>query len=178
MHCLYKHGDVLPLGSTCEQPSLAIPGGGGGLLGLEGDKSEVGDFAERPQRFKNRFLNFVRLGSLVNNAAETFFKSEIRRRLFVTAVLILVSRTGYFIPLPGFDRRLIPEDYLSFASRSMDELGDFSAELKLSLFQLGISPQIAASILMQVLCHIVPSLVKLRKEGLDGNEKIKGYMCV
>lgn len=40
-------------------------------------------------------------------------------------------------------------------------------------FQLGISPQIAASILMQILCHVVPSLVKLRKEGLDGHEKIK-----
>ncbi|GFY98782.1 SecY protein transport family protein [Actinidia rufa] len=56
------------------------------------------------------------------------------------------------------------------------KLGDFSEELKLSLFQLGISPQIAASILMQVLCHVVPSLVKLRKEGLDAQEKIKSYM--
>lgn len=31
---------------------------------------------------------------------------------------------------------------------------------------------------VQVLCHIVPSLVQLRKEGLDGHEKIKSYMCV
>lgn len=31
---------------------------------------------------------------------------------------------------------------------------------------------------VQVLCHVVPSLVKLRKEGLDGYEKIKSYMCV
>lgn len=73
----------------------------------------------RPKRFKNRFLTFVHLGSLVNNAAESFFKSEIRRRLFVTAVLILVSRVGYFIPLPGFDRRLIPADYLSFVAGSV-----------------------------------------------------------
>ncbi|XP_068663356.1 preprotein translocase subunit SCY2, chloroplastic [Aristolochia californica] len=130
----------------------------------------------KAKRFKNRFLTFVRLGSLVNNAAESLFKSEIRRRLFVTALLIVVSRIGYFIPLPGFDRRLIPEDYLSFVSGSVDELGDLSADLKLSFFQLGISPQIAASILMQVLCHIVPSLVKLRKEGLDGHEKIKRYI--
>ncbi|PIA30790.1 hypothetical protein AQUCO_05400118v1 [Aquilegia coerulea] len=126
--------------------------------------------------FKNRFLDFVRIGSVVNNAAESFFKSEIRRRLFVTAVLIVISRVGYFIPLPGFDRRLIPGDYLSFGSGSVDELGDSASELKLSLFQLGISPQIGASILMQVLCHVLPSLVKLRKEGLDGNEKIKSYI--
>ncbi|KAL0391016.1 UNVERIFIED_CONTAM: Preprotein translocase subunit SCY2, chloroplastic [Sesamum calycinum] len=114
----------------------------------------------KPEAFRNRFLNFVRLGSIINNAAESFFKSEIRRRLFVTAVLIVVSRLGYFIPLPGFDRRLMPENYLSFVSGSV--AWDQS--------------QIAASILMQVLCHVVPSLVKLRKEGLDGHEKIKSYI--
>ncbi|OIV89434.1 hypothetical protein TanjilG_21892 [Lupinus angustifolius] len=105
----------------------------------------------KPNReYKNMFLNLVRLSSVINGAAESFFKSEIRRRLFVTAVLIVISR--------------------------VDELGDFTSELKLSIFQLGISPQIIASIIMQVLCHVVPSLVKLRKEGLDGHEKIKSYM--
>ncbi|KAI4301266.1 hypothetical protein L6164_034560 [Bauhinia variegata] len=130
----------------------------------------------RPKMYKNRFLNFVRWSSVLNDTAESFFKSEIRRRLFVTAVLIVISRVGYFIPLPGFDRRLIPQDYLSFVTGSVDELGDYTSELKLSLFQLGISPQIMASIIMQVLCHVVPSLVKLRKEGLDGHEKIKRYI--
>lgn len=66
--------------------------------------------------FKNRFLNFVRFGSVINEAAESFFKSEIRRRLFVTAALLVLSRVGYFIPVPGFDRRLIPQAYLSFVS--------------------------------------------------------------
>lgn len=75
-----------------------------------------------PKMFKNRFLDFVRLSSVLNNAAESFFKSEIRRRLFVTAVLIIISRVGYFIPLPGFDRRLVPQDYLSFVSGSVGKL--------------------------------------------------------
>ncbi|CAA0815528.1 Preprotein translocase subunit SCY2-chloroplastic [Striga hermonthica] len=70
----------------------------------------------------------------------------------------------------------MPENYLGFISGSTDELGDFAPELKLSLFQLGIGPQIGASIIMQVLCHVIPSLVKLRKEGLDGHEKIKSYI--
>ncbi|XP_050363480.1 preprotein translocase subunit SCY2, chloroplastic [Argentina anserina] len=141
------------------------------------DESEGYNGAEaKPIMFRNRFLDFVRISSVINNAAESFFKSEIRRRLCVTAALIVISRVGYFIPLPGFDRRLIPQDYLSFASGSVDQLGDFTAELKMSLFQLGISPQIIASIIMQVLCYLVPSLVKLRKEGLDGQEKIKSYI--
>ena len=59
---------------------------------------------------------------MLNTAAERFFKSEIRRRLFVTSVLLVLSRVGYFIPLPGFDRRLIPQDYLSFVSGSVGEL--------------------------------------------------------
>ncbi|XP_058077718.1 preprotein translocase subunit SCY2, chloroplastic isoform X1 [Magnolia sinica] len=172
----YANNEAISLQSSMLELTPMVPEAGTDLL----DSHDVGDSTSsqtRPKKFKNRFLTFVRLGSVVNGAAESFFKSEIRRRLFVTAVLILVSRVGYFIPLPGFDRRLIPEDYLSFISGSVaDELGDFSAELKLSLFQLGISPQIAASILMQVLCHVVPSLVKLRKEGLDGHEKIKGYI--
>ncbi|KAK4848086.1 hypothetical protein QYF36_009147 [Acer negundo] len=140
------------------------------------DVNNYESLQSKPTMFRNRFLNFVRLSSVLNSAAESFFKSEIRRRLFVTGVLIVLSRVGYFIPLPGFDRRLIPQDYLSFASGSVDDLGDFTAELKLSFFQLGISPQIIASIIMQLLCHVVPSLVKLRKEGLDGFEKIKSYI--
>ncbi|GAB2269967.1 Preprotein translocase subunit scy2, chloroplastic [Dionaea muscipula] len=128
-------------------------------------------------KYKNRFLNFVCLSSIINIAAESLFKSEIRRRICITIALLVLSRVGYFIPLPGFDRRLIPPDYLSFVSGSTgEELGKYSPELKMSLFQLGVSPQIAASILMQILCHILPSLVKLRKEGLDAQEKIKGYI--
>lgn len=83
------------------------------------DNSEV--VGPRPEAFRNRFLNFVQFGSIINDAAESFFKSEIRRRLFVTAVLIVMSRLGYFIPLPGFDRRLMPENYLSFVSGSVGE---------------------------------------------------------
>lgn len=83
----------------------------------------------RPKYFRNRFLNFVRLSSVLNNAVESFFKSEIRRRLFVTAVLLVISRIGYFIPLPGFDRRLIPQDYLSFASGSVGKFCNLEEKL-------------------------------------------------
>ncbi|PKA65018.1 Preprotein translocase subunit SCY2, chloroplastic [Apostasia shenzhenica] len=173
-----KHAEEETLGSEPSHPQALLVDSSnemGSFVARE-EESVVGNFLARPGRYKNLFLNFARLGTVVDDMAESFFKSEIRRRLFVTALLIVISRIGYFIPLPGFDRRLIPQDYLSFASGSTDELGDFTAEMKLSLFQLGISPQIAASILMQVLCHVLPSLVKLRKEGLDGHEKIKGYI--
>ncbi|KAB5568384.1 hypothetical protein DKX38_002177 [Salix brachista] len=166
----YANADATPVHETIPPRS----DDGVALLNLL-DVNKLNSLQSQPKMFRNRFLNFGRMNSVINSAAESFFKSEIRRRLFVTAVLIVISRVGYYIPLPGFDRRLIPRDYLSFVTGSVDEL-DFSTELKLSFFQLGISPQILASILMQVLCHVVPSLVKLRKEGLDGHEKIKSYI--
>lgn len=92
-------------------------GGGGGTFISPGSGFESSQSGTKA--FRNRFLNFAKLGSVLNNAAESFFKSEIRRRLFITAVLLVISRVGYFIPLPGFDRRLIPENYLSFVSGSV-----------------------------------------------------------
>lgn len=89
--------------------------------GLAQDVNKLEVSEPRSMAFRNKFLNFVRIGSIINNAAESFFKSEIRRRLFVTSVLLVMSRVGYFIPLPGFDRRLIPENYLSFVSGSVGE---------------------------------------------------------
>lgn len=144
-------------------------------LNVNGSENS-GILEPKPEPFRNRFLNFARIGTIINNALESFFKSEIRTRLFVTAVLLVVSRLGYFIPLPGFDRRLMPENYLNFLNGSTEELGKLTPELELSLFQLGLSPQIAASILMQLFCVLLPPLVKLRKEGLDAHEKIKSYI--
>lgn len=137
----------------------------------------VPDIGSR-RRFRNRFLGLVKLRTNIAEAAEGIFKSEIRRRIFVTIVLLMASRAGYFVPLPGFDRRSMPGDYLGFVSGAVEELGDAVSELKLSVFQLGISPYILSSIVMQVSCHLVPALVKLRKEGIDGNEKIKKYTFV
>ncbi|XP_058211392.1 preprotein translocase subunit SCY2, chloroplastic isoform X2 [Rhododendron vialii] len=181
--CIYVsndfRGDNMSVGATSSEsqnPELLQQKIDAAYLPSLHDIDNAGTFQSKPRRFKNRFLNILLAGSLLNNAAESFFKSEIRRRLFVTALLIVISRVGYFIPLPGFDRRLIPKDYLTFVSGSVGELGDFTGELKLSLFQLGISPQIGASILMNVFCYFLPSFVKLRKEGLDANEKIKSYI--
>nr|CAB3461567.1 unnamed protein product [Digitaria exilis] len=115
-----------------------------------GEGNGVSAAGRKGAGYRNRFLDLARLGAVVEGAAEAFFRSEIRRRLAVTAALIVLSRVGYFIPLPGFDRRLIPDSYLSFAPLPADDLGDFGSELELSFFQLGISHQISASIVMQV----------------------------
>ncbi|CAM6110089.1 unnamed protein product [Calypogeia fissa] len=160
--------------SSSSQPSPSNRRSANGYYGLsEHQQQAPKEFRSKP--YRNRFLGFSKIGTIVNDAAESFFKSEIRRRIFVTVVLVMASRLGYFIPIPGFDRRFMPGDYLALVSGAVEELGDLVSELKLAVFQLGISPYIFSSIVMQVATHIVPKLTKLRKEGLDGNEKIKKY---
>ncbi|BBN00232.1 preprotein translocase subunit SecY [Marchantia polymorpha subsp. ruderalis] len=178
-----KFGGFSNLGFSAN-PSEWFPRDRVGRAGLVWRASVVSEGGDSPvlssppapgKPFKNRLLGISKFGSVINDAAESFFKSEIRRRIFVTVALILASRVGYFIPIPGFDRRFMPGDYLALVSGAVEELGDLVSELKLAVFQLGISPYIFSSIVMQVACHLIPSLSKLRKEGLDGNEKIKKY---
>eukprot|EP00250_Pteridium_aquilinum_P008364 c17890_g1_i1 orf=92-1885(+) len=127
------------------------------------------------KHFKNRFLVLAKLGTTVKKQLESFFKSEIRQRALVTILMLIAVRAGHFIPLPGFDRRFMPGDYLSYPTGAGEGVGDLSSEMKLSLFQLGIGPYMGASIIMQVLCYIVPQLVRLRKEGSEGVKRIKQY---
>ncbi|KAE9463967.1 hypothetical protein C3L33_04098, partial [Rhododendron williamsianum] len=176
--------------SESQNPELLRQKNDAAFLPSSHDIDNADTFQSKPRRFKNRFLNILLAGSLLNNAAESFFKSEIRRRLFVTAVLIVISRVGYFIPLPGFDRRLIPRTTLPlFRDLLVSELGDFTGELKLSLFQLGISPQIGASILMNgeacdgdkfsfgVWCHDYDMYLRQNNRIWIWSRIVADYMC-
>lgn len=115
---------------------------GSSPLNVNGSENS-GILEPKPEPFRNRFLNFARIGTIINNALESFFKSEIRTRLFVTAVLLVVSRLGYFIPLPGFDRRLMPENYLNFLNGSTGEkiiaIFKFVSQLNIRRYQLFVS---------------------------------------
>ncbi|MCO5571150.1 hypothetical protein L7F22_024884 [Adiantum nelumboides] len=127
------------------------------------------------KHFKNRFLLLAKLGTTIRRKLESFFKSEIRQRALVTVLMLIAMRAGHFIPLPGYDRRFMPGDYLSYPSGAGEGVADLGSEMRLSLFQLGIGPYIGASIIMQVLCYIVPQLIRLRKEGSEGVKRIKQF---
>ncbi|KAI5061015.1 hypothetical protein GOP47_0023520 [Adiantum capillus-veneris] len=159
----YQEGDVLNYSeaSTSNEDSL---------LAKENSISHFGR-----KRFKNRFLLLAKLGTTIRKKLESFFKSEIRQRALVTVLMLIAVRAGHFIPLPGYDRRFMPGDYLSYPSGAGEGVADLGSEMRLSLFQLGIGPYMGASIIMQVLCYIVPQLIRLRKEGSEGIKRIKQY---
>jgi preprotein translocase subunit SecY len=99
---------------------------------------------------------------------------DLRRRVLFTFALLAVYRLGSFIPTPGIDV-VRWQDYLSHQAGSIFGFFDmFSAGnfRRLSIFALGIMPYITASIILQLLTVVVPTLEKLQKEGELGRRKI------
>ena len=102
---------------------------------------------------------------------------ELKKRLWFTLIALLVYRLGTFIPLPGVN----PEAFASaFKSQSSGILGMFNmfaggAVERLAIFALNIMPYISASIIMQLMTSVVPTLETLKKEGEAGRKQINQY---
>ena len=103
---------------------------------------------------------------------------EVRRRILWTFGLLAVFRVGCHVPLPGVDPDAV-RVFADEAARSMGSLWSvlqmFSGEAvgRLALFSLGIAPYITASILVQLLTKVVPSLEALSKDGPRGRRELK-----
>ncbi|MFN8152627.1 MAG: preprotein translocase subunit SecY, partial [Solirubrobacterales bacterium] len=100
---------------------------------------------------------------------------EIRRKLAFTAAMLALYRLGAYIPAPGVEVSQIDDLQNQFGSGNiLGFLNLFSGGSlsRLSLFALGIMPYITASIILQLLTVVLPSLEKLQKEGEVGQQKI------
>ena len=111
----------------------------------------------------------------IKNAFKT---PELRKKLWYTLVLIIVFRLGCYITIPGVNTIAL-EELMSSGSNSIAGLinlisgGAFS---RFSLFAMSITPYINASIIIQLLGFVIPSLEKLTKEGgEEGRQKINKY---
>lgn len=103
--------------------------------------------------------------------------TELRQRIFFVLIAVVVFRVGSFIPVPGIDPQAVQSFFDSQQGTILDVLGMFSggALERLSIFALGVMPYISASIIMQLMSSIVPSLEELKKEGEAGRRKINQY---
>ena len=99
---------------------------------------------------------------------------EIRKRFIFTFFIIVVFRLGGQIPTPGIDPKLLQSFFGSSSNNLFGMLDMFvgGAFTKASVFSLGVMPYISASIIIQMLGSVVPSLHKLQKEGQEGRKKI------
>jgi preprotein translocase subunit SecY len=115
---------------------------------------------------------------MLRTIANAFSVADIRKKLAFTAAMLLLYRLGAYIPAPGVDADAIKEIQSNFGgSNILGFLNLFSGGglERLSLFALGIMPYITASIILQLLTVVVPSLEKLQKEGEVGQQKITQY---
>ncbi len=104
---------------------------------------------------------------------------EIRKKLAFTAAMLALYRLGAYIPAPGINVDVVEDLASNFEGQSnvLGFLNLFSGGSlqRFAIFALGIMPYITASIMLQLLTVVLPSLDKLRKEGEVGQQKITQY---
>src|SRR3990172_10119037 len=102
---------------------------------------------------------------------------ELKRRLLFTLAMLAVYRLGVHVPTPGIDRHAMAAFFEQQKGNLLGFLNLFSggALEQFSVFSLGIMPYVSASIILQLLTVVVPTLERLSKEGEVGRRKITRY---
>ena len=103
--------------------------------------------------------------------------TELKRRLWFTLGALIVYRIGTYIPLPGIDHAVMAQIFQQQAGGVLGMFNMFAggALERMSIFALGILPYISASIIMQLMTAVSPTLEALKKEGESGRKKINQY---
>lgn len=103
--------------------------------------------------------------------------SELKARLLFVLGAFFVYRVGAHIPVPGVDPKALAVMFEQQSGSILDMFNMFSggALMRLSLFALGIMPYISASIIMQLMTVVIPSMEQMKKEGESGRRKISQF---
>ena len=107
-----------------------------------------------------------------------FAKAEdLKRRIWFTLAALVVFRLGTFIPLPGINPEAYAETFQSASKGILGLVNLFSggAIERMAIFALNIMPYISASIIMQLMQSVSPTLETLKKEGEQGRKQINQY---
>jgi len=102
---------------------------------------------------------------------------DLRRRIIFLLLALVVYRIGAHIPVPGIDPVQLQQLFKSQGGGILNLFNMFSggALSRFTVFALGIMPYISASIIMQLMTYVVPSLEAIKKEGEAGRRKITQY---
>lgn len=108
---------------------------------------------------------------------EIFSIPELRKRIFMTLFLLAIFRIGAHIPTPGVDGQALSQFFQSAENNILGFLDMFTggALAKLTVFAMGVMPYISASIIMELLAVVIPTLAELKKRGSEGRATITKY---
>ncbi|KKR44967.1 MAG: preprotein translocase, SecY subunit, preprotein translocase subunit SecY [Microgenomates group bacterium GW2011_GWC1_41_20] len=116
---------------------------------------------------------------MFNSVAKFFVKAfktpSIRKKLFITGLVIIVFRLAAHIPAAGIDRTTLATLFAGSPLLSLLDVFSGGTLANFSILALGLNPYINASIIFQLLGYVVPSIQELQKEGEYGQEKINQY---
>jgi preprotein translocase subunit SecY len=126
-----------------------------------------------------RSLKAIRKKQLATGSStvKTDKYGDLRRRLVFLLLALVVYRLGTHIPVPGIDPNQLQQLFKGQQGGILSLFNMFSggALSRFSIFALGIMPYISASIIMQLMSYVVPSMEALKKEGEAGRRKITQF---
>ena len=121
------------------------------------------------------------MANTINNPAAAISEAarlgDIRARVLFLIGAMVVYRIGTFIPVPGINPVEVARFFQQRSGTILGIVNMFSggALSRLSIFAMGVMPYISASIIIQMMSMVVPSLIQLRKEGQAGQRKMTDY---
>ncbi len=117
------------------------------------------------------------MATTANQLAKSGKFGDLRRRITFLMLALVVYRVGAHIPVPGIDPVQLQQLFKSQSGGILNLFNMFSggALSRFTVFALGIMPYISASIIMQLMSYVVPSLEAIKKEGESGRRKITQY---
>jgi preprotein translocase subunit SecY len=107
--------------------------------------------------------------------SRAYKSKDIRRKILITASILIFYRILAHIPASGIDRTSLQSLFSSSPLLSLLDVFSGGTLANFSILALGLQPYINASIIMQILTYVIPKLEELSKEGEYGQEKINQY---
>ena len=103
--------------------------------------------------------------------------TELKSRIWFTLAALIVGRLGTFIPMPGIDAGELARQLQQQSGSLLDVFNVLAGGAigRMAIFALGIMPYISASIIIQLMTTVSPSLEALKKEGEVGRKQINQY---
>jgi preprotein translocase subunit SecY len=103
--------------------------------------------------------------------------TELRKRLWFTLGALIIYRLGTYIPVPGIDPAAVEEIFTRQAGGILGMFNMFAGGAlgRMTIFALNIMPYISASIIVQLMTAVLPSLEAIKKEGEAGRKKLNQY---
>lgn len=114
--------------------------------------------------------------SIITQFFSRLIKSpDIRKKIIITGVILVIFRLAAHIPASGIDKTSLQALFSGSPLLSLLDVFSGGTLANFSIMALGLNPYINASIILQLLTYVVPSLEELSKEGEFGQEKINTY---